>query len=57
MQKTQQYQRELEMLIVKHLLPVYDKYYKLTGDPKPELDIVLLSIVKKRVPVLFKPKE
>jgi hypothetical protein len=57
MQNRDKYQHSLEVLIVKDLLPVWEKYFRLSGDPKPELDPLLISTIKKKIPQLFKPKQ
>ena len=45
------YVRHLEALILDSLLPVYHKYYALTGEEKPALDV---SILPRKVPALLK---
>jgi len=45
--------QELEDLITNQLLPIYKRYYELTQQPMPELDLLFKS---PQVPALFKPK-
>ncbi len=55
------YTKELELLIVDKLLPVYEKYWREKGVPNPYQGINpdLLAQVKKvkTLPALFKPKQ
>jgi hypothetical protein len=47
----------LEDLINKTLLPTYHAYFKLANKPEPELDVLTISLVKKKqIPVLLKKK-
>lgn len=50
-----QYIRQLEDLIANKLLPVYDKYYSMINQPKPELDVLIVSRISNKIPALFKP--
>lgn len=52
-----EYVRKLEELISEKLLPVYDKYYELIEQPKPELDVLVISKLDRKIPALFKPKQ
>lgn len=55
------YVKELELLIIDTLLPVYERYYKAKGIPNPQNGInpELLKQVKqaKRLPALLRAKE
>lgn len=55
------YTRELEVLILETLLPVYNRYYREKGIKKPNLDIhpeLLKQIkIKAILPALLRPKE
>lgn len=53
MNDEERYIEQLEKLIVNKLLPIYDEYYRLTGLPKPELNIPS-SIKKKNLPALLR---
>lgn len=49
-----EYVKELEDLARK-LLPIYNEYYRLTGAPKPELQMPVVERLQKQQPALFKP--
>lgn len=49
-----QYVRDLENLCSK-LLPIYHKYYKLVGGPKPVLEMPIVDKLSRKEPALFKP--
>jgi hypothetical protein len=49
-----QYVRDLENLCSK-LLPIYHKYYKLVGGPKPTLEMPVVDRLSRKEPALFKP--
>jgi len=53
------YVQQLERLIAKELLPVYEKYNREHGIASVELPQTLLENIrrKQQVPVLLKPKE
>lgn len=51
-----QYINQLEQLILEKLLPIYSKYYKITGQTEPELDELRPLKAKKQVPALLKKK-
>ena len=52
-----EYVQSLEQVITDKLLPVYNLYYELTKLPKPDLDVLIISnLRKKQVPKLFLPK-
>lgn len=48
-----QYVRDLEELVTK-LIPVYDRYYDLTGAPKPPLENLALKYKLQKTPALLK---
>lgn len=52
MQHDPNYVKGLEELVLK-LLPVYDRYYDLTGAPKPPLESQVIKSVVKKTPALF----
>ena len=47
------YIQELEKLIRSELLPIYNKYFEMTGDPKPTLNVPILESNKK-LPLLLR---
>ena len=51
-----EYTRQLERLITETLLPTYNKYYTLTGESKPELDVLVIKHLQRKQCALFKPK-
>lgn len=53
MKSDSDYTRKLEHIIKNQLLPIYVKYYALTGEEVPPLDLNLLT---KPIPALLKPK-
>lgn len=52
MQHDLNYVKGLEELVLK-LLPVYDRYYEVTGAPKPPLESQVIKSVVKKTPALF----
>lgn len=46
------YVKHLEDLVLK-LVPIYDRYYQVTGEPKPPLNSPALEKVVKKTPALF----
>lgn len=49
-----QYVKDLENLCSR-LLPIYHKYYKLVGGPKPVLEMPVVDKLSRKQPALFKP--
>ena len=53
-----QYVEQLEQLITETLVPTYNNYYTLTGERKPELNQLIISLIQKRkLCALVKPKK
>ena len=53
-----QYVEQLEQLITETLVPKYNDYYTLTGERKPELNQLIISLIQKRkLCALVKPKK
>lgn len=52
MTEDQNYVKHLEELVLK-LVPIYDRYYEVTGDPKPPLESTVIKKIVKKQPALF----
>lgn len=48
-----QYVRDLEELVTK-LIPVYDHYYQVTGQPRPPLENLALKYRLQKTPALLR---
>lgn len=53
MDRRDKYIRQLEKVISEELLPVYNKYYNLIDEPRPDLDIPI-SLKPKEIPALLR---
>jgi hypothetical protein len=53
MNNSDRYIRQLEELIANKLLPVYNKYYEVTNQTKPVLDLPV-AFIPRQIPALFK---
>lgn len=54
MTEDQHYVKHLEELVLK-LIPVYDRYYEVTGQPKPPIESNIIKKIVKKQPALFQP--